>query len=58
MTMEQLNSTPVNANQIKDGISRDPILSRVQRYVLHGRSLSEADESLLPYKRRKGRTEY
>ena len=55
MTIEQLNSTPVNANQIKDGISRDPIPSRVRRYVhtTYMDGLSETDESFLPYKRRK-----
>ena len=30
------NSMPVNENQIKDGISGDPILSRVRRFILHG----------------------
>ena len=34
--MEQLESTPVTAKQIKDWTSQDPVLSRVRRYILNG----------------------
>ena len=46
--MESLQSSPVNANQIKRWTDHDPIVSKVHDYTLQGWQHS-SDELLQPY---------
>ena len=51
LLMESLQSSPVNANQIKRWTDHDPILSKVRDFTLQGWQHS-SDEQLQPYQRR------
>ena len=52
--MEHLTTTPVFACQIKQCTDRDPLLSKVKRYVQQGWPGVVSEESVLrPYERRK-----
>ena len=50
--LERLESSPVSASQIQAWTSKDPVLSKVRRYTLHGWPVI-SDEELVPYSRRK-----
>ena len=52
LLMESLSMSPVSARQIKSWTDRDPVLSRVRRFVLQGWR-STNDPVLRPYQRRK-----
>ena len=49
LLLEQLQSCPVTADQIKTWTSRDPVLSRVQQFVLRGWPTGSVAEELRPY---------
>ncbi len=53
--MEHLTASRFPAQQIKTLTDRDPVLSRVKKFVLQGwpPQSSELSEDLLPYTRRK-----
>ena len=50
--MDTLETSPVNATQIRTWTSKDPVLSRVKELVLQG-WVDTTDEQLQPYQRRK-----
>ena len=51
---EHLNNvSPVTPRQIRTWTDKDPVLSRVRRFVLHGWPDREASEDMQPYWRRK-----
>ena len=50
VTMEHLTITPVHARQIKLWTSKDPVLSKVCRYIQYGWPLSTTEEELMPFK--------
>nr|XP_061834657.1 uncharacterized protein K02A2.6-like [Nerophis lumbriciformis] len=53
MLMEHMNGTPLQAKQIRDWTRRDPILSRVQQWLLHGSWPKVcADPRVKPYMKR------
>ena len=47
--IDQLDDSPVTSSHIRNGTRRDPVLSRVQRYVLTG--WPESDQSTQPHHR-------
>ena len=47
--MNHLSETLVTASQIKAWMDKDPILSRVHHFILHGWPTSVSDTSLQPY---------
>ena len=57
VTMEHLTTTPVHARQIKLWTSKDPVLSKVCRYIQYGWPLSTTEE-LMPFKRRKDESSF
>ena len=50
--MEHLTKTPVHAEQINVWTSKDPVLSKVCRYIQYGWPVSATDDELVPLKRR------
>ena len=50
---EQLASSPVTAHDIKTMTFRDPVLSKVLQFVLHGWPITAVNEELRPYYRRR-----
>lgn len=48
LLLESLRSAPVNDKDIKSFIGKDPVLSRVRQFVLHGWP-SKVDSSFLPF---------
>ena len=50
---EQLSSSPVTAHEIKTMTSKDPVLSKVLHFVLHGWPLSSVSDELSSYHRRR-----
>ena len=54
LLMEQLESSPVNVNQIKNWTRKDPLLSRILRYAMQGwPETSKDDDELKPFHTRK-----
>ena len=52
--MEHLTTTPVSTRQIKHCTDRDPLLSKVKRYVQQGWPEAVSEENVMkPYERRK-----
>lgn len=51
--LNHLSSTVVTAENIKSLTEKDPTLSRVHHFILHGWPLSNADSTLQPYYNRK-----
>ena len=45
LVMDHLDTTPVNACSIKSWTDKDPVLSTVQRYILHGWPISVPEET-------------
>ena len=52
LLLEHLESSPVNASQIRNLTRRDPLLSRVYRFVMEGWT-AQVDQDLLPFSKRK-----
>ena len=52
VTMEHLTKTPVHAEQIKVWTSKDPVLSKVCRYIQNGWPISTTEDELVSFKRR------
>ena len=50
---EPVSSSPVTVHEIKTMTSKDPVLSKVLHFVLHGWSLSSVSDELSPYHRRR-----
>lgn len=55
LLMEQLATSPVSAAQIRSFIDKDPLLSKVKKFVQSGWPSQEPEEGpeILPYRRRK-----
>ena len=53
LVMDHLDTTPVNARSIKSWTDKDPVLSTVRRYILHGWPISVPEENLIPFSRRR-----
>ena len=53
LTMTEINKSPMCSTNIKAWTLKDPLLSKVLRYVTHGWSLSTEDEQLIPFFRKK-----
>ena len=53
--MNHLSETLVTASQIKVWTDKDPILSRVHHFILHGWPTSVSDTSLQPYVQRRNK---
>ena len=53
LVMDHLDTTPVNARSIKSWTDKDPVLSTVRRYILHGWPISIPEENLIPFSRRR-----
>ena len=54
LLMEHLTTTPVSARQIKHCTERDPLLSKVKRYVQQGwPEVMQDDSDVRPYERRR-----
>ena len=51
--MTEINKSPMCSTNIKAWTLKDPLLSKVLRYVTHGWSLSTEDEQLIPFFRKK-----
>ena len=51
--METIDKGPVNAQQIKEGTSRDPVLAKVRHYILTGWP-NEGTPEIMPFYNRKG----
>ena len=47
--MENLAITPVDATKVKQWTARDPVMSQVQQFVLHGWPSTVEDNALKPY---------
>ena len=52
LLLEHLESSPVNVSQIRNRTRRDPLLSRVYRFVMEGWT-AQVDQDLLPFSKRK-----
>ena len=50
---EQLASSPVTAHEIKAMTAKDPVLSKVLQFVLHGWPITAVNDELRPYYRRR-----
>ena len=53
LSLQTLATTPVNAVQIKNWASRDPLLSKVKLYVQQGWPITQSDVDISPFFRRK-----
>ena len=53
LPLQTLANTPVNAVQIKNWTSRDPLLSKVKLYVQQGWLITQSDVDISPFFRRK-----
>ena len=55
---QQLNTTPVTATEIKTWTDKDPLLSKVRRFVMSGWPVDDdtSEEGLRPYLNRKDDT--
>ena len=53
LLMEHLQASPITAAQIKRWTERDPVLSKVQEFVMTGWPSDEASEELRPFRSRK-----
>ena len=51
--LEHLDSTPVSAKQIKTQTDRDPLMSRVKKFVMEGWPQGEDSKEIAPFSRRK-----
>ena len=47
--LETINTSPVDATQVKLWTTRDPVLSQVLQFVLHGWPMAVDEEALKPY---------
>ena len=47
--LETINTSPVDATKVKLWTSRDPVLSQVLQFVLHGLPMAVDEEALKPY---------
>ena len=52
LLLEHLESSPVNVSQIRNRTRRDPLLSRVYRFVVEGWT-AQVNQDLLPFSKRK-----
>ena len=50
--IDHLSSTPVNAANIKDWTAKDPLLSKVKRYIMVGWPETQPGEQFKPYRSR------
>ena len=53
LLLETLETSPVNAKQIPEWTERDPILSKVKKWLTEGWPEKEREEELRPYRQRK-----
>ena len=47
--LETINTSPVDATKVKLWTTRDPVLSQVLQFFLHGRPMAVDEEALKPY---------
>ena len=47
--LETINASPVDATEVKLWTTRDPVLSQVLQFVLHGWPMAVDEEALKPY---------
>jgi hypothetical protein len=53
LLLETLEASPINAKQIAEWTEKDPVLSKVKKWLTEGWPEKEREEELRPYRQRK-----